>query len=128
MTLDQASGEMDGTVLTGDFAGRRLSQMTRSELLQLAAGLDADDRESLSLLRAYLDRAHPGWDAEESAGDGEMSAAEALSLLGLDPGATREEIVAAHRRLLKKVHPDAGGSSALAAQVNRAKDILLAQA
>jgi hypothetical protein len=54
------------------------------------------------------------------------SPAEARALLDLPAGATREEIVAAHRRLIARVHPDAGGTAALAARVNAARDVLIA--
>jgi len=49
----------------------------------------------------------------------------ARKLLGVPTGADRDEILAAHRRLVAKVHPDAGGSEGLAAEINAARDLLL---
>ena len=54
-----------------------------------------------------------------------MSQEEALDILGLKPGATREDIISAHKRMMQKVHPDRGGSDYLAAQLNKAKKTLL---
>jgi hypothetical protein len=56
---------------------------------------------------------------------GRMSAEEAREILGLKPGATREEINLAHKRMMQKVHPDRGGSDYLAKQINEARDTLL---
>ena len=56
---------------------------------------------------------------------GTMSRSEALNVLGLEPGATEEQIRAAHRRLIVQIHPDKGGTSYLAAKINEAKDVLL---
>ena len=56
---------------------------------------------------------------------GAMSRSEALEILGLGTQATREEILAAHRRLIQKLHPDRGGSKYLAQQLNEAKQRLL---
>ena len=56
---------------------------------------------------------------------GTMSRSEALHVLGLEPGATEEQIRAAHRRLIVQIHPDKGGTSYLAAKINEAKDVLL---
>ncbi|MEK6749814.1 MAG: molecular chaperone DnaJ [Pseudomonadota bacterium] len=54
-----------------------------------------------------------------------MTRADALETLGLKNGATRTQIIEAHRRLMQKFHPDRGGSDALAARINSAKDLLL---
>ena len=54
-----------------------------------------------------------------------MTQVEALEILGLHPGATKEDIIKAHRRIVSKTHPDAGGSDYLAKKVNLAKDVLL---
>jgi DnaJ homolog subfamily C member 19 len=54
-----------------------------------------------------------------------MSRYDAARLLEVDPDADAETILAAHRRLIAKVHPDAGGSAELAARVNQARDTLL---
>jgi hypothetical protein len=128
MRLDHDSGAMDGTVLAGPFRGRRLSGMTRDELLRLSAAVDPADDRTLRLLRAHLDRAHPGWRDEGAPpppAGAPMGRAEALGVLGLPPDADDDAVRAAHRRLVKRVHPDAGGSAALAAQINAAKDALL---
>jgi curved DNA-binding protein CbpA len=54
-----------------------------------------------------------------------MDEATALQILGLAAGATPDEIKAAHRRLMARLHPDHGGSTWLASQLNQAKDLLL---
>ena len=56
---------------------------------------------------------------------GGMTSAEAYEVLGLHPGASREEIQAAYHRLMRTAHPDSGGSDWLAARINQARDVLL---
>ena len=134
MRLDHDSGAMTGTVLAGAYAGRALETLPRPELLSLGAILRRDDPDGAALLETYLDRRFPGWrEAEEghaqagrrSAAAGAMTRREAYETLGLQEGASPEEIVRAHRALMKKFHPDRGGSTGLAARVNQAKDVLM---
>lgn len=137
MSLDLATGDLDGEVIEGPFAGQRLSAMSRADLLALWAACRTADSQSEQILRAYLDRHHDGWreEAEASAAaedevqdpavSGSMSTEQAYRILGLEPGADEAAIRRAHQRLIAILHPDRGGSSVLAAQVNRARDVLL---
>lgn len=135
MTLDHDSGEMDGEVLRGDFEGQRLSQLPLHDLLTLFHRYRAEDSDSAALLQAYLDRYHGGWEQQgeqgrqkaDAASGGPMTREEAGQILGVDPDATREVIIAAHRRLMQKLHPDRGGSDYLAAKINQAKDALVGE-
>ncbi len=56
---------------------------------------------------------------------GGMSVEEAYQVLGLKPGASEHEVIAAHRKLMQKIHPDRGGSDYLAMKINLAKNTLI---
>ncbi|WP_422024118.1 DnaJ domain-containing protein [Pyruvatibacter mobilis] len=142
--LEHDSGHMGGRVRQGRFSGADLAHLDGDDLRLLREEL-GHDAESLRLLDGYIERERPDVDetgaseeSEEQAGDwgkqsrrqssGIMSEDEAYEVLGLSPGATVDEIKAAHRELMRKVHPDTGGSSYLAAKINQAKDLLLSRA
>ncbi len=133
MTLDHDSGSLDGTILRGQFAGRTLGTLAEAELIELRDACRDDDPESVQLIETYLDRRlGPEWrqGAEGSAeppaaSTGPMTREEAFAVLGLEPGASDGDIREAHHRLMKKVHPDQGGSTFLATKINQAKDLLL---
>jgi DnaJ domain len=132
VTLDHDSGELKGAIVAGPYAGRSLDSFDLPQLTAMMANFDA---ETIPLLESYLDRRFPAW-RENAQGDGagrqgraafggKMTEEEAYQILGLQPGAGRDEIGRAHRALMKKLHPDQGGSTYLAARVNEAKDTLL---
>ena len=131
MELDHDTGVMRGTILAGEYEGKALDALSLSTLLGLLPEIDAESR---ALLAAYLDRREPGWrehaQADAAAGNGaarsgKMTEEEAYQILGLQTGASAEEIGRAHRTLMKKLHPDQGGSTYLATQINEAKEVLL---
>ena len=136
--IDPASGAMQGIVLAGQYEGRQLGELTPSECNALYQEVFAADQAGARLLEIYFDRRFPGWrqtsESDANAGrsqtahhrvTGAMSEDEAYEVLGLGKGATRDEITSAHRALMKKLHPDHGGTTALAARVNEAKEILM---
>jgi len=131
MQLDHDSGALQGEVLKGAYQGWRLADMDRQQLEQFLVYCRSEDANSLQLLDSYLHQRFPGeaaFGGQQQAGSGSvnsMGRTEALAVLGLQDGATEEDIIAAHRKLIQKLHPDRGGNDYLAAQVNLAKDLLL---
>ncbi|NIX77731.1 DnaJ domain-containing protein [Microvirga terricola] len=135
MEIDHATGAVEGSVLAGAYIGRRLSALDQESLRRLYEECSALDPEGVPLLEAYFDRRFSGW-REDAQGDrdtrtrtqaqaGAMSKDEAYQILGLQPGASLDEVRQAHRTLIKKLHPDQGGTAYLAARVNQAREVLL---
>ena len=146
MNLDHDSSILDGMVLDGQFRGRRLSELQPSDLTELLRECRVEDEQSATVLEAYLDRTYGGsWRTGEEprsragAEDNQrgrrsspwstatLSRDEALEILGLQSGATKEAIREAHHTLMKKNHPDQGGSNYLATKINQAKEMLLGE-
>ena len=140
MTLDHESGEVDGELLDTVSEGKYLSEFGQPELIALYIIAEKQYPDSIEVLAAYLDRKY-GSDWREAAnagnghegseqstrqsGSGEMTLTEAYAVLGLDHNATEEEVIAAHRKLMLKLHPDKGGNNYLAAKINQAKELLV---
>ena len=130
MHLDHDSGKLNGEVLKGPFREWLLDEMDRDQLQALLNFCQAEDDESAQLLASYLQQRFPGesgfqQQAPPGASSSGMSRQEALAVLGVAEDADREAIIAAHRSLMQKLHPDRGGNDYLAAKVNQAKDLLL---
>ena len=136
MELDHDSGSMHGRILAGAHQGETLDALDPQTLIGLLGAMDADSRD---LLAAYLDRRAPEW-REHAQGDAaagsrsrtpgrgsKMTEEEAYQILGIQAGASAQDISRAHRSLMKKLHPDQGGSTYLAARVNEAKDVLMSR-
>lgn len=147
VTLEPDTDILDGDVIRGRFEGRRLSDLSLDEVGALISEVSSDP-DSVSILTGVFlqfredarrgnDRTNSGAGrgrrrragAEEDRG-GErrgttMNMEEAYRVLGVAPGAGETEILAAHRRLMKMVHPDKGGSDYLASKINEARDLLL---
>ncbi|WP_085909406.1 DnaJ domain-containing protein [Kiloniella majae] len=138
MNLDHDSGDMDGLILTGEQEGRWLSELDLVAIEQLYRIYSVEEEKSAELLSAYASRRFgDAWndggeadfkgddeDKEQDLND-QMNRKKAMEILGLTGTPSDDEIRSAHRKLMQKLHPDQGGNTYLATQVNRAKDVLL---
>lgn len=128
VTINFASGQINGEITTGDLAGKQLSELSTDEIEKLSQQLKESDKESYVLLQAYLMRS--GSTNEQTANNfksdsyRDISKAEAYEVLGISAESSQEEVIKAHKRLMQRLHPDRGGSDYLAAKINAAKDLL----
>ena len=138
MIIDLTSandGSLEGHVIGGPFAGRTINTLERDDLFRLLNALSDADPAGYNLFQTYLDRRLPGWreTAEghaharqrRTSATSAMTEQEAYEVLGIEMGASEEQIREAHRALLRKLHPDQGGTTWLATRINMARDVLL---
>ena len=129
MHLDHESGNIEGHVLVGDYANKSIDALDDTEIADLYHSLK--EPESKRLLEAYIARHRPNLgsqthsEEEQSTTDSGMSIQRAADILGVSTSATKKEVKQAHRRLIQHLHPDQGGSSYLAAEINEARKVLL---
>ncbi|PID42813.1 MAG: molecular chaperone DnaJ [Gammaproteobacteria bacterium] len=145
LELDHSIGKISGRVLTGALAGRDMDTLSMEEIISLFELAMARSPDSLPLIEAYCaGRFGPTWRQQfgfdhaagaESSNGGKsstgargnsLSVNDALQILGLEKGATKKQVIAAHRKLIQKFHPDRGGSNYLAHMINEAKSVLIA--
>lgn len=131
LAMDPSTGAITGTVLTGEFNGMQLSELSDSELKRFYSYCIENDTEAVKLLQTYIARERQtfqGGSRQHSAGnsgDVELSLREACDILGVKSDANKQMITQAYRELMRHLHPDKGGSNYLASKVNAAKDLLL---
>ncbi len=137
MSLNHDTGNLEGLVLNGLHAGTKLSELKQNQLIDLLKIYRIEDHESATLLESFLDRYFgTEWRSQQEGEDthgvnssvteGKMTREEAYQILGIAKNADQNTIKTAHRKLMQKFHPDRGGSTYLAAKINKAKDVLLA--
>ncbi|MDG1886485.1 MAG: hypothetical protein P8J85_04730 [Alphaproteobacteria bacterium] len=136
MNLNHDTGEMSGLVKKGEKKGYRIETLNLNQLLELIEE-SKSDAASIQLLERFLDKYFDeNWRETSQSSSGRyennndyssdsISRAQALKILGLVEPVTDEQIKEAHRRLILANHPDRGGSTFLATQINKAKDVLL---
>ena len=132
MTLNHETGAINGEILQGAFTNKLLSELNNAELQQFYNYCQQNDSDTVRLLDAYIARERGEWEeaphSEQSKTtntNDDITQREAYDILGLEPGASKDDVVSAHRALMSQLHPDKGGSNYLAAKVNEAKKILL---
>ena len=129
ISMNFTTGSVEGEIISGDYNGKKLSELSQDELKQLSQQYKTVDKESYVLLQAYLirsgssnDQAYQQYNPDNF---NQLSEAEAYEILGLPNTASKDEVVKAHKRLMQRMHPDRGGSDYLAAKINAAKDQLV---
>jgi hypothetical protein len=134
MKLYHDSGKMSGLVKKGQKKGQRIETLGLNELFELLEEAKSDPL-SIQLLEKFLDtKFNDSWKDQHhrrtdeqgtNNGTDTFNRSNALEVLGLTDPVTDKQIRDAHRRLILANHPDKGGSTFLAAQINKAKEVLL---
>ena len=132
MSLHHDTEEMSGLIKKGEKTGQRIESLNLNQLFELLDEAKSD-ATSIQLLERFLDKKfdenwrvkYQGTRQNSHYNAATIDRSQALDVLGLTDPVTREQIKDAHRRLMLANHPDRGGSTFLATQINEAKDFLL---
>ena len=108
----------------GEFKGRGFSSLSKLEVDKLLSDLKVNDPRGFSILNVVINQSYQ---QSQNTSSSQMSEEEALSILGLQKGASPEEIKKSYYNLMKKFHPDKDGNNYLSNLISEAKNKLLNQ-
>ena len=108
----------------GEFKGRGFSSLSKPEVDKLLSDLKVNDPRGFSILNVVINQSYQ---QSQNTSSSQMSEEEALSILGLQKGASPEEIKKSYYNLMKKFHPDKDGNNYLSNLISEAKNKLLNQ-
>ena len=128
LKMNMGTMNLEGEVIDGPHKGKRLEELNKEELLELATFYKDNCKSSYYLILVALQKSGSGQATGEQVSfndAGGLGINDAMDVLGIKEKYTREDVIQAHRRLIQKLHPDKGGSDYLASRVNLAKTVLL---
>ena len=108
----------------GEFKGRGFSSLSKPEVDKLLSELKVNDPRGFGILNVVINQSYQH---SQNTSSSQMSEEEALSILGLQKGASSDEIKKSYYDLMKKFHPDKDGNNYLSNLISEAKNKLLNQ-
>jgi hypothetical protein len=108
----------------GEFKGRGFSSLSKPEVYKLLSELKVNDPRGFGILNVVMNQSYQH---SQNTSSSQMSEEEALSILGLQKGASSDEIKKSYYDLMKKFHPDKDGNNYLSNLISEAKNKLLNQ-